>query len=329
MSGGVERADVTLAALAVYGERLARAATLEDVFDSALAGIEELCGCRHSLLLVHQPELGRLVTVASRGYETGGAGSEVALGEGVIGMVGARRQAMRIGNLQRMLSYARTVRRSAAEHDLPADEIQLPGLVDARSQLAAPMISRGALVGVLAIESSTALAYDVIDERALTIAAQLVAAAVEREQLAASDAEPPTQVATPLAARSASVPAAPIVAEGTAPAVLRHYAVDGSTFIDDSYVIKGVAGRLLWKLVSEYGATGRTSFTNREAKLDPTLELPEYRDNFESRLILLKRRLDEHDSPVRVHSGGRGRFDLDVRAPLALELIARGGRTAG
>ena len=327
MSGGAERADVTLAALAVYGERLARAATLEDVFDSALAGIEELCGCRHSLLLVHQPELGRLVTVASRGYATGGAGSEVALGEGVIGMVGARRQAMRIGNLQRMLAYARTVRRSGAEDDLPADEIQLPGLLDARSQLAAPMIARGVLVGVLVVESSTALAYDVIDERALTIAAQLVAAAVEREQLADSDAEPPTHLATPLATPldtpSASVPAAPIVAEGTAQAVLRHYAVDGSTFIDDCYVIKGVAGRLLWKLVSEYGATGRTSFTNREAKLDPTLELPEYRDNFESRLILLKRRLDEHDSPVRVRSSGRGRFDLVVRTPLALELIAR------
>ncbi|MGH9133790.1 MAG: GAF domain-containing protein [Ilumatobacteraceae bacterium] len=316
MSGGAERADATLAALAVYGERLARAATLEDVFDSALAGLEELVGCRNSLLLVHQPELGRLVTVASRGYETGGAGSEVALGEGVIGMVGARRQAMRIGNLQRMLSYARTVRRSAAERDRPADEIQLPGLLDARSQLAAPMIARSELVGVLAVESSTALAYDVIDERALTIAAQLVAAAVEREQLAASDAVAPTHHVTP--------PAAPIVAEGTAPAaVLRHYAVDGSTFIDDCYVIKGVAGRLLWKLVSEYGATGRTSFTNREAKLDPTLELPDYRDNFESRLILLKRRLDEHDSPVRVRSSGRGRFDLVVRAPLALELVAR------
>jgi hypothetical protein len=79
----------------------------------------------------------------------------------------------------------------------------------------------------------------------------------------------------------------------------------------------------LWKLVTEYDATGRTSFTNREAKLDPTLELPEYRDNFESRLILLKRRLDEHDSPVRVQSSGRGRFDLDVRAPVTLELIAR------
>ena len=103
--------------------------------------------------------------------------------------------------------------------------------------------------------------------------------------------------------------------------MLRHYAVDGSTFLGDQYVIKGVAGRLLWKVVSEQVATGRTSFTNREAKLDKTLELPEYRDNFESRLILLKRRLDEHDAPIRIHSTGRGRFDVELATTVTLEHV--------
>lgn len=59
-----------------------------------------------------------------------------------------------------------------------------------------------------------------------------------------------------------------------------------------------------------------------EAKLDPTLELPPYRDNFESRLILLKRRLDEQDAPIRIHATGRGRFDLEITAQVALEHIA-------
>ena len=88
--------------------------------------------------------------------------------------------------------------------------------------------------------------------------------------------------------------------------------MDGSTFLDDSYIIKGVAGRLLWKLVKDHAATGRTSFTNREAKLDPVLGLPSYRDNFESRLILLKRRLDERGSPLLITAAGRGRFELHV-----------------
>jgi hypothetical protein len=316
-----DRAPRTLAALASYGERLALATSLEDVFETALAGVEELLGFAHSLVLVHQPELGRLVTVASRGYESGGAGSEVALGEGLIGMVGARRQAMRNGNLQRMLSYARTVRRSEDDSGSPADEIPLPGLPDARSQLAAPMIARGGLVGVLAVETSDALAYDELDEHALAVAAHLVASAVEREQSATAEAEPPTvQAAT--ASRPTAEPVAVTGRRVTTPA-LRHYAVDGSTFIDDGYVIKGVAGRLLWKVVSEHAATGRTSFTNREAKLDPMLGLPEYRDNFESRLILLKRRLEENAAPVRIHSTGRGRFELELQGSISLELIPR------
>ena len=168
------------------------------------------------------------------------------------------------------------------------------------------MVSRGVLIGVLAIESNVAIAYDELDERVLTVAARLVAAAFDREQVSLSDHEPPVAMASDVAT-SASPNAV------GAPIVLRHYAVDGSTFLGDQYVIKGVAGRLLWKVVSEQIATGRTSFTNREAKLDKTLELPEYRDNFESRLILLKRRLEEHDAPIRIHSTGRGRFDVRTR----------------
>ncbi|HVM63510.1 MAG TPA: hypothetical protein VMU14_01525, partial [Acidimicrobiales bacterium] len=82
---------------------------------------------------------------------------------------------------------------------------------------------------------------------------------------------------------------------------------------------KGVAGRLLWSLLNQYEREGRTEFTNREVRLDPTLELPEFRDNFENRLILLKRRLSERGAPVRIEKTGRGRFRLDVSAGLRLE----------
>ena len=73
----------------------------------------------------------------------------------------------------------------------------------------------------------------------------------------------------------------------------------------------------------ELTATGRTAFTNREAKLDPVLELPPHRDNFESRLILLKRRLDEREAPLRIRSSGRGRFELEVHAALTLDHVDR------
>ena len=317
MTDAAQRPTTALAALDTYSDRLSRAIDLEHVVDAALAGIGDLFPASKALLLVHEPELGKLVTLASHGYEASGTGSEVALGEGVIGLAAARQQTTRIANLQRMLSYARSVHRTTGE---APDEIRLPGLPDARSQLAAPMVSRGVLIGVLAIESNVAIAYDELDERVLTVAARLVAAAFDREQMALSDHEPPIAITSTDTVTAVAPPAADHEATG-APVVLRHYAVDGSTFLGDQYVIKGVAGRLLWKVVSEQVATGRTSFTNREAKLDKTLELPEYRDNFESRLILLKRRLEEHDAPIRIHSTGRGRFDVELGTVVTLEHV--------
>jgi adenylate cyclase len=299
-----------LLALAELGSRLGAATMLEDVVDTALVGVDELLGHRHVLLLVHDVATDVLVTLASRGYDTVGIGSEVLLGEGVIGSAGASRRTMRIGNLQRMLRYAQTVQRTS-HAGVPGTEIRLPGLAGARSQLAAPMIAFGTLVGVLAVESELALAFDEDDELALSVAANLVGHALEREQATAGDAE--AAVAPALVSRPAPV--------ATGAARLRHYAVDGSTFIDDTYLIKGVAGRLRWKVVSEHHAGGRTTFTNREARLDPSLELPGFRDNFESRLVLLMRRLEERDAPIRIVRRGRGRFALDLRAPIELERI--------
>jgi len=309
--------DARLAALCKLGARIADAQCLEEVVDATMIGIDELLGHRHSLLLVHHVETDRLVTLATCGYERDGIGSEVVLGEGVVGMAGLRRAPMRIGNLQRMLAYARTVQRVAARDGRAVGaEVQLPGLPGARSQLAAPMVARGALIGVVAVESETALAFDEVDEHIITMVGLLVGAALDKEQRATCDVETVTV--------TAPAPTSPPPPSGQRIVHLRHYAIDGSTFVDGSYVIKGVAGRLLWKVAQEYVTSGRTAFTNRETRLDPALELPPFRDNFESRLILLKRRLDERDGPLRITGAGRGRFEVRVDGSLTLERVDPG-----
>jgi adenylate cyclase len=49
------------------------------------------------------------------------------------------------------------------------------------------------------------------------------------------------------------------------------------------------------------------------------LELPGFRDNLDTRLVMLKRRLDERQSPVRIERTGRGRFRLHVITSMRLE----------
>jgi adenylate cyclase len=83
-------------------------------------------------------------------------------------------------------------------------------------------------------------------------------------------------------------------------------------FIDDRYLIKGLSGRILYRLVRIFLGEGRTDFCNREIRLDPQMRLSTLRDNLETRLILLRRRLEDRQAPLRLQRIGRGQFRLQV-----------------
>jgi hypothetical protein len=103
---------------------------------------------------------------------------------------------------------------------------------------------------------------------------------------------------------------------------VRHYLANNSVFIGDSYLIKGVAGAILGKLLREYSEQGRTEYTNRELRLDPAIRLPDLSDNLEARLVLLQRRLVENCPHIRIEKTGRGRFRLRMERPVALTEIS-------
>jgi hypothetical protein len=297
------------AQLAELTSRLSRCPDLDTLVSATVDGLAGLFGYEHSVLLLLDEVGTKLYTIASRGYDEQGVGSEVTVGEGIIGMAAARATPIRLGNLRQMAKYGQTVvRTSETDERLPVREIPVPILPKVQSRVAVPAMAFGQLVGVLVVESENVVAFDSNDEALLTVVASLIANAIEAERT------------HDRAGAGATRPSVTIPDDRRAGAThVRYFAADGSTFVDGDYLIKGVAGRILWCLLRQHEDEGRSEFTNREVRLDPSLELPEFRDNFESRLILLKRRLDERESRIRIEKTGRGRFRLVVESVLRLD----------
>ncbi len=299
--------------LAELSSRMSRCADLDTLVTTTVDGLAELLGYPNSMLLLLDEKRSNLYTIASRGYEVEGVGSEVPIGAGVIGMAAAQCAPIRLGNLSQLNRYGQTVRHAyeATGEIAPGQEIPFPGLTGTQSRVAVPAMTHGQLVGVLVVESRTPVAYTSDDEALLMVVATLVAGAIDPQpgadggtssDRASAEGNPPTQGAChpPGCATSRSMAAS-------------------SSTVD--YLIKGVAGRLLWSLLQQYEGEGRVDFSNREVRLDPSLELPEFRDNFESRLVLLKRRLEERHAPIHLKKTGRGRFQLVVEAELHTESV--------
>ena len=299
--------------LHLISHRICQAKSLDELLSTVLATLDEALGFTHSMVAMLDETRQKLFVVGSHGYGETGVGAEVALGEGLIGTVARERRMLSMSGVENELRYGRAIRagmqRTRARQSL-APEIPLAGLPDAESYLALPLIVGDRLLGVIAVESRTRMAFAEWHEAFLEIVANQVAVAIdnavmrEREREADDDEPAPRPSANDL---------------GGEPLQFRYFRNDECVFVGDEYLIRNVPGKILWKLLREYAQSGRTTFSNRELRVDPFIGLPALRDNLESRLVLLRKRLEEKCPQIQLVSCGRGRFQLVVDRPIKLD----------
>jgi len=285
-----------LRGLQLVSERVSRAADLESLLSGALAALDEVFGFTHGMIMMPEEE-GRLVAVASHGYGDAAIGAEVRIGEGLIGTVAETKRLVRIACVSSELRYGRAIREQYEQNRTALTaEIPLPQLAEAESQMAIPLLVQDRLVGVLVLECRHSLTFAQWHEAFLQVLANQIASGIDR-MADREDLDTETKLS------------------------FLYYRNDDCVFVDGEYLIRNVPGKILWKVLRAYQTEGRTEFSNRELRLDPSLGLPPIKDNLESRLILLRKRLEQKCPAVKLVSTRRGRFTLAVNC--GLELIER------
>jgi adenylate cyclase len=302
----------TMKALQDLSLRINTAKNLDSLLETILSGLKEYFGFSHSMIALTGEKPNRLVTVASRGYPEGGAGAEIEFGEGIIGVVAEAQKPIRISGLLRGMLHAHAARRRALESGLRPNlgSVKLPGLKNPASQLGVPLVVRGELIGVLCIESETPYRFHEEDKTSIELLGSYLAIAIQNMQLhEASSSDNDSEVA-PSPAR--------VAANGGDRREVTYYRSEEVVMMDGDYLIRSLPARILWKLLQTHKCEGRAEFTNRELRLDKSLNLPDYKDNLETRLLLLRRRLEEKGGDLRLVPKGRGRFALELGCELEL-----------
>ena len=304
------RAPVSLPALSEAIKAIEGKAEADEIIESLLCGVQHVLGYDNALVLIHDNHRGCLTTTGSIGYERSGLGSEIAGSEGLIGAAATSGQTIKVSDMSRVRRFGEAIGLEADGAENVTRIVAFPQLPTAMSQIAVPMTVRGAVMGVLFVESTERLAFREEDEAALEILVGQAAGALRASEREAAAAELKPVVSLPEPA-----------AAGREVRVV-HHRFDDSVFVDGTYIVKGVAGTLLRLMLDWHLSDGRSEFTNREMRLAAGARMPEIKDNLETRLLLLRRRLEEKQAPIRLVRVGRGRVKLEAEGPLTLDATA-------
>ena len=159
---------------------------LQEIYDIALRTLGELFEFNHSIILLVEPDGEWLRVVASRGYENQAIGGRVRIGVGAIGQVAQKRRILQLGHLGQQRVYAAAQRRQMMKEGRGGeigDVVPIPGLPNAESQIAIPLLIRDELIGVFSIESPVHHTFKEHDRDLISIVANQTASAIRNAQL--------------------------------------------------------------------------------------------------------------------------------------------------
>lgn len=298
---------------AAVGE-LQQCSNMDALLDCVLQVLQQRFAIEHALVLMADTAAQKLFTVASCGYQNSGVGAEVPYGVGVIGVAAEQGVPIRLMFAAADYVYSRAIREAAIQSGLAEHleaSIPLPGLPSPASQMAIPVVHRDQLLAVVYVESQQSCRFDYDLEDALVVLSLHFGQALRLLDVDSRAVRAEAPRPTPPS------PATPSSMIGPASQV-QYFRKDHSVFIDQKYLIKGVAGAVLWRLLTHYQRDGRDAFSNRELRRDAELPLPDIGDNLEARLLLLARRLEEQCPFIRITKPGRGLIRLQVGRALTL-----------
>jgi two-component system, NtrC family, sensor kinase len=159
---------------------------LDQILATLLRAMDELFGFRHSLVLLLDDGGEVLTVAASRGYDLPSVGAIVPVGQGPIGVCARRRRVVRMTNLSTQRAYMRTIRtqmeRAGRGAEL-ASAPRLPGLANAESQIAIPLLIKETLIGVYFVETSERRVFGEREETLVSIVANHAAASIGNARL--------------------------------------------------------------------------------------------------------------------------------------------------
>ena len=181
----LERRNKEIEIIERVASQISKTLNLDAIAKTMLISMEEYFGFKHSMILLLDGSESVLKVIATHGYKEEGIGAEVKIGVGVIGMVAKKKKLMRMANLGAQKQYMQAIKQQIqpSEETAVVDVTSLPGLKNAESQVAIPMLMEDELIGVFSVESDQVNIFDKSDELIIKILANQTANALQNAKL--------------------------------------------------------------------------------------------------------------------------------------------------